>query len=119
MLILEQLDVGAPVPLVQQLRQSRPIASAPRESARLTATQPAPHRILPVRRVEHDLPHVVPARPRPPGRLARLESADGAPHGGPLARRMIEALIDQSQQHPELSGRPPLPPFLFLFSFFS
>src|SRR3990172_8737164 len=116
MLILEQLDVGAPVPLVQQLRHSRPIASAPRESARLTATQPAPHRILPVRRVEHDLPHVVPARPRPPGRLARLESADGAPQGGPMPRRMIEALIDQSQQHPELAAPPRPPPPSSFFS---
>src|SRR5438445_10375412 len=101
-LALQERDVASPRALVGPVGQLGPVASRSRELEGGVASQPAPHDALPVRRVERDLPDVVPPPPLPrppqgpPGRYAaqRPRERRAVPRVAP--KRLIADFEQQS-----------------------
>src|SRR5260370_8793953 len=79
MFALKQFFVRVPSRFVQLafLGPRKKIAALQRECATLPAFDSSPHRVLPVRRMEHHFPGVVPAGSRAPCGLLRGHSPDG------------------------------------------
>src|SRR2546430_2799994 len=98
MLLSEERDVAPPRGRVRLRGERRPVAPDAREFEPGIARQAAAHDVLPVRRVQHDLPDVVAALARAPQRLARREAADGSPQRGAVPRLAIERLVDDVEQ---------------------
>src|SRR2546428_1772190 len=98
MLLPEECDVVPPRGPVGCRGERRPVAPGAREFESGIARQPAAHDVLPVSRVQQDLPDVVAAPARAPQRLARGEAADGSPQRGAVPRLAIERLVEDVEQ---------------------
>src|SRR6266480_4658152 len=98
MLLPEERDVAPPRGPVGFRGERGPVAPGAREFESGIARQPAAHDVLPVSRVQHDLPDVVAASAWAPQRLSRREAADGAPQRGAVPRLAIERLVEDVDQ---------------------
>src|SRR2546429_6100127 len=97
-LLLEERDVAPPRGGVGLRRERWPVAPGAREFELGVAHQSAAHDVLPIGRVQHDLPDVVAAAARAPQRLPRREAADGPPQRGAVPRFAIEGLVEDVEQ---------------------
>src|SRR2546425_1715108 len=107
MLLSEECDVAPPRGRLRLRGERGPVAPGAREFEPGIARQAAAHDVLPVGRVQHDLPDVVAALARAPQRFARLEAADGSPQRGAVPRLAIERLVEDVEQQGDTAGRAP------------
>src|SRR3989442_1682172 len=94
-LLAEQPAVPPPRRGVRWRRKPRPVAPRAGERQLAVARQPSPHDVLPVRRVQHDLPDVVASPPaaRPPQRRAVRHSANRPRERCAVPSAAIERLV--------------------------
>src|SRR5438876_7104563 len=100
MLALQEGDVASPGALVGSLGRLGPVAPRSRELEGGVAREPAAHYALPVRRVERDLPDVVPPPLRAPQGLLECHSAQRPRERSAVPGVARERLIEDFEQQP-------------------
>lgn len=84
-----------------------PVRARQRKRAALFAQESTPHDVLPVGRVHHQLPDVVPPWLWAPGRIGGAEAADRSAQVRTVPRPVVERFVQHAEQHIASHARGP------------